>query len=345
MNQLSLQLFEELKLDMPFNVIYIENYYNAKVNSFIKSNLQLITDEYYSQNINFIYIPFLLKSEEYIRIFNYNYPYLNIDFNEIYVFYIYNAIINKYDLSINNCNLILIESDDLNNILLNKEIDLSSSLIDQFKNFPSEIINYLSIRKQKNETPFGSIRFNLIYSSCDIIEDEFSIEYDETEFEQEINKSIEKLINRGAIKLIGQAIEKLQNATQKLSILIITNEYRIFLKDYGMKEVIMSPLPKSLYMLFLNYPNGIPFKRLSEYQDELLSIYRNITNNDSLEQPIESIKAMTNPLNNSVNEKCSRIRASFLKVIPDCLAINYYITGSRGEPKRIVLDPSLVHFQ
>jgi len=54
---------------------------------------------------------------------------------------------------------------------------------------------------------------------------------------------------------------------------------------------------------------------------------------------------MTDPLNNSINEKCSRIRAAFLEVIADDLAQNYYVTGKRGEPKKIMLDRSLVEFQ
>jgi len=54
---------------------------------------------------------------------------------------------------------------------------------------------------------------------------------------------------------------------------------------------------------------------------------------------------MTDPLNNSINEKCSRIRAAFLEVITDDLAKNYYVTGYRGKPKKIVLDRNLVEFQ
>ena len=112
-----------------------------------------------------------------------------------------------------------------------------------------------------------------------------------------------------------------------------------------MKEIVMSPLPKSLFILFLRHPEGVLFKQLSNYHDELLSIYRNITIRENIDQAIESIKAMTDPLNNSINEKCSRIRAAFLEVIVEDLAKNYYVTGKRGEPKKIILDRTLVEFQ
>jgi hypothetical protein len=175
--------------------------------------------------------------------------------------------------------------------------------------------------------------------------DTFDLIYDETLIEKELNRKLQILIEQGAMKMIGAIIEKLQNATQKLSKLLITEDYRIFLKDYGMREVVMSPLPKSLFILFLKHPEGIPFKCLSEFDDELFVIYKDITRIDNMKQIKKSINALIDPLNNSINEKCSRIRASFLKEIPDYLAMNYYITGYKGEPKRIILNSSLIEFQ
>jgi len=107
----------------------------------------------------------------------------------------------------------------------------------------------------------------------------------------------------------------------------------------------MAPLPKSLYILFLRHPEGILFKQLSDFHDELLSIYRNVTVHENIDRAMDSIRAMTDPMNNSINEKCSRIREAFLKVITEDLAQNYYVTGNRGEVKKIIIDRSLVEFQ
>ncbi len=161
----------------------------------------------------------------------------------------------------------------------------------------------------------------------------------------EIRERLKLLKEHGALSLLGDIIEEIQGTKKKISSLFITNDFRLFLKDYGMKEVVMSPLPKSLFLLFLNHPEGILFKELGNHHDELLSIYRNITLRENIDAVMESIKAMTDPLNNSVNEKCSRIRSAFLEVITDDLAKNYYITGKRGEPKRITLNRELVSFQ
>ncbi|MBO4719775.1 MAG: hypothetical protein J5658_07880 [Prevotella sp.] len=51
---------------------------------------------------------------------------------------------------------------------------------------------------------------------------------------------------------------------------------------------------------------------------------------------------MTNPLLNSINEKCARIRGAFVGQFDDCMARHYYIDGSRGEAKKISLPRNLV---
>ena len=56
----------------------------------------------------------------------------------------------------------------------------------------------------------------------------------------------------------------------------------------------------------------------------------------------QSIRDVTDPCNNSINEKCARIREAFVQNFDDRLAQNYYVTGKRGEPKRITLDKSMI---
>ena len=51
---------------------------------------------------------------------------------------------------------------------------------------------------------------------------------------------------------------------------------------------------------------------------------------------------MTNPLLNSINEKCARIRSAFVKEFDEGLAKNYFVTGERGEAKKVTLPQDLV---
>ena len=60
------------------------------------------------------------------------------------------------------------------------------------------------------------------------------------------------------------------------------------------------------------------------------------------DRALQSIEDVTNPTLNSINEKCARIRGSFVSQFDDSLARHYYIYGMRGEPKKIDLPRDLV---
>ena len=127
-----------------------------------------------------------------------------------------------------------------------------------------------------------------------------------------------------------------------LSTLIITKDYRIIIDGIDRQEVHLEPLVKSVYLLFLKHPEGIIFKHLPDYRKELSLIYQEIKPQRLNERAIQSIEDVTNPCLNSINEKCARIRAAFISKFDAHLAKNYYITGERGEAKKIALPRDLV---
>lgn len=324
-------------------VLYLESSFNAKINDFIKDNFSLIVSKYLENGINFLYLPLLFKSDAYKNILYYNHPYLGTGLKDIPIADIYNIFIKKYNLQLDGSALVIIESDYPELIGVIEQIEINALFLEMFYNF-AHYIFYGSDLKYEEESVNEKKRFNIHFSLFDD-SDEEPITYFDDLIESEIWEKIKLLKEKGSMKLIGQVIDELQKATSKLSRIFITNDYRIFLKDYGMKEVVMSPLSKCLFFLFLRHPEGIRFKQLSDYHDELLSIYRNISLREHPDDLIESIKAMSDPLNNSVNEKCSRIRAAFMELITEGLAENYYVTGRRGELKKITLDRSLVEYQ
>lgn len=128
----------------------------------------------------------------------------------------------------------------------------------------------------------------------------------------------------------------------QLSRLVITKDYRILLPDYNDIEVKMEPLVKAVYLLFLKHPNGIAFKELTDYQEELQDIYKQQKPLGLNKRTMQSIDDITNPLLNSINEKCARIRSSFIKEFDEGIAKNYFVTGERGEAKKIALPRDLV---
>ena len=159
---------------------------------------------------------------------------------------------------------------------------------------------------------------------------------------EEIRIRIGELKKRGVQKhLIRDILE--DHLT--LSRLVITQDFRIFLPDYNNKEIVMAPLPKAVFIPFLKHPEGIVFKQLRDHYPELLSIYKQVSNR-VVEMGIrKSIRDLTDPTKNSINEKCARIREAFLKEFDERYACHYYITGERGEPKKITLPRELVEWE
>ena len=98
-------------------------------------------------------------------------------------------------------------------------------------------------------------------------------------------------------------------------------------------------------MLFLRHEEGIVFKDLPDYKDELMVLYWDMVESDDEDAVRSKVERVTNPFNNAINEHCSRIKAAFALKFDDSLASSYYINGRRGEPKRISLPRSLVEWE
>lgn len=148
------------------------------------------------------------------------------------------------------------------------------------------------------------------------------------------------------IKEVGAALndspQKQKTQANKLSRLVIDVDFRIWLPDYDNKEIKMTPLPKALYLLFLRYPEGISLKYISDYKLELTNIYKQVSNRINYADIIDSIERICTPTDNSINEKLSRIRDAFVRKIDEEYAQFYYVSGKRGQARRIEVDRNLV---
>ena len=138
----------------------------------------------------------------------------------------------------------------------------------------------------------------------------------------------------------GEIVSSLR-ISQSLKKLVISKNYRLFL-DEERKEVHMEPLVKAVYLLFLKHPEGIVFKDLPDYRMELADIYNKVRPWGLNERALQSIEDVTNPLLNSINEKCARIRKVFTTILDRSVAEHYFIKGTRGKAKCIDLPRELV---
>ena len=124
----------------------------------------------------------------------------------------------------------------------------------------------------------------------------------------------------------------IEAARGRLSRLRITEDYRFFLVDYDNREVDLQPVHKAVYLLFLHHPEGIAFKLMADYRQELLEIYKKVARSMDLKKIEESVNRLTNPLDNAINEKCSRIKNTFLQMMDEYTASYYIISGHTRRP-------------
>lgn len=157
------------------------------------------------------------------------------------------------------------------------------------------------------------------------------------EMAQEVRRLTEQLIEAGRKDLLLKAVGvsvleelRIEAARGKLSRLFITKNYRFVLVDYNHTEIELQPVHKAVYLLFLNHPEGIEFKRLADYRQELLELYMKTARMMDREKITESVDKLVDPLDNAINEKCSRIKRVFLGLMDEYRA-SYYIISSHTQ--------------
>lgn len=129
-----------------------------------------------------------------------------------------------------------------------------------------------------------------------------------------------------------------------MSRIFIDKEARIFLPDYTDRELKMPYLPKTVFLFFLLHPEGVAFKSMHNYLQELYDLYQIVAIEKNIEAgKIKQVLAnLVEPVNNSIYENCSRIRKTLLDVVgPSRIGI-YSITGRRGDCHFIRLERKLL---
>ena len=154
------------------------------------------------------------------------------------------------------------------------------------------------------------------------------------EIAADLSLSVRELIVAGRKDLLLRAIGatlleelRIEAARAKLSRLLITKDCRFILVDLGNKEIELQPVHKAVYLLFLAHPEGIEFKRLGDYREELTRYYMQTAKMMDKEKIMEGVNHLVNPLDNAINEKCSRIKKVLLDMMDEYMASYYIISG------------------
>ena len=227
--------------------------------------------------------------------------------------------------------------------------DTAEEICDYCQHLPMEEIEPSSCQRQSEENKsFWRSRIPVernLYELCDDIDDEvesapiFSPELDL--LAQEAKEAIDKLLLSG---FSAEVIKGWLDQKVKLSRIRITKRNKILLVDYDI-EVKMGPLPKTVFLFFLRHPEGMRFVDLQDYKQEIYDIYSRLAVSDDLDKIKRSVDLLTDPFDNSINEKCTMIKYAFQKVVKDDIASNYYVSGKQGHIMRIPLDKTLVEWE
>lgn len=321
-------------------IIYIEDGYNTAVNAFIRKNYENLSSSFSQSGYDFCYLPTLADRLGRRDIIQYFTPYQSAVAHDSSFS---SDCLNRYAKRGSNLSAAFILYDSLKSnsrywgfrAMRLSDVDMEAQV--------AGIINQL---QEEDYDISSDIRYCNTSSIEDYFQDDnyadrfFSEEV--TELMEDVRHKIDKLRQHGVNEMV---LRMLLCPTTKLSRLHITSSYRILLPDYGNLEIKMTPLVKAVFLLFLRHSDGIVFKTLPDYRSELLDIYGRLTGRASNEQIRQSIADVTNPCNNSINEKCARIREAFVREFDDRLAEYYYVTGERGQAKRIRLPRNLVHWE
>ena len=339
-----------VSLDLPFepdihDVIFVENEYNAVINDYFLDHYEELIQRFRARGLNLVYLPKMYGEEVSAEALLYMFPYLkqasSLTFDTFPIDMLLQHIVSG-----------AIES----SALIHRIRDNSDSEYYYYSYITLVENSSVSLSDQiewylRHATLGYGIGLRMCHIEVDNVADSCFNDMDTEDtfakksswaLEEEIRERIKELRKRGVrLYMLNGFIEE----QPTLSRMVITKDYRIFLPDYNNVEITMSPLPKAVYLLFLKHPEGILFKHLGDYYQELLDIYKEIGNRVIERNVRKSIHDITDPTNNSINEKCARIREAFLKHFDTPYAKNYYITGLRGEPKRITLPRELVDLQ
>ena len=325
------------KLDSK-ELVYVASEEDKSLTDLFETHPEVL--EGWGQMIGFhiIYLPLLMKRLKEKRVLKYRAPYLSdADFNNIEIGndFLLQYLDNPEDKDRMKHGFIRTENihrgDDGKDKATNRFYPLSSTngepLADQLHRIGEQISSekYKASRFIEGKTQDG-----------DYLDD------DTEELMEEVKERIGKLRQRGIAEYL---LERLIHPDDRLSRLVVTKDYRIVLPDYQDMEIKMEPLAKAVYLLFLKHPEGIAFKSLPDHRKELADIYTKLRPAGLTDRAMQSIEDVTNPLLNSINEKCARIRGAFVGEFDDYMAKYYYIDGKRGEVKKIALPRELVAWE
>ena len=120
--------------------------------------------------------------------------------------------------------------------------------------------------------------------------------------------------------------------------------HKIFFTDLGNLELLLNPKEKTLFLMFLNHPEGIELNNLQQYRDELIQYYSRLAKTSDPKGIHSAIDLLVNPSDNNCNETITKVNSKIKKAVGESLSSFYMISGNRGGKYSIKLDREYVTY-
>lgn len=348
---------------------------DARLTAIVFKNWKVLTELFSKLDFEFIFYPDLQKRqseniERLIPALIYQDPFLNgseVELRQVIsasgpqVFY--DGIATTYGLGSARKPYFFAKLPHLENSVF--PINMEQSIPDQLNKMLRDLeeLRYSSLETVGSTLSAYNPRYDEDHDGS--YDADFEFDQDAQKISYEVKLQIENLLKTGQDRILLNIFttllkqsklrrpdlhQKIKDISSKagdspgLSRLVVDKDYRIWLPDYDNMEIVMTPLPKSLYILFLRHAEGIKFHDLVDHKKELLAIYGKITNCSSTPEIRKRIDELTDMRSNSINEKCSRIKEAFVSRIDESIARNYFITGWKKSERKIMLGREMVEF-
>ena len=127
-----------------------------------------------------------------------------------------------------------------------------------------------------------------------------------------------------------------------ISPILFDEEFNISLPLYPNVTITLEPLPKTLYILFLQHPEGIVLKDIQLYEDELKKIYSRVSGRKNPTVINRIFRSLIDPMDNPLHKNLSIIRRCFTSKLNYNIARNYIPAHGRTKAHNIPLESEYV---
>lgn len=121
---------------------------------------------------------------------------------------------------------------------------------------------------------------------------------------------------------------------------------KMILVDVGNYEVKLTPLEKTVYQFFISKPNGIKANEIDTFRQEIKKLYGLFFKGNNIAQFNNSVDALCNYLDGSMQEKISKINKKLEKTLGNSLSAPYKILKDPSDDLyKIDLNRDLIYFE